>query len=457
MISKWLFVILFYRFAPASSSSLESTRGNQQVSCGWYDFFLDIHRCYQRPPGELPMVTYIMYDVNPSEGFNLRRDVYIRMAVFLRTLRTRPGYERSKLVLPPWSDLFHWRSSYLNQMHLPWGHFFDLESMRAYADVIETWEFFDEYRKLAKSGNQVVIDEFYRLGHFDDMFENGVFVDKFEQTACKKETEPSMSGTSGVMGYRNITIDERICVKFQGSASLLYSMFEKLRPKKRDGLRVIFLARAETVLHDYWGNVDYWEARRSMRFNRDLVRIANKFRLDFFNSTNQWDRVQRPASWTDEGPYRKSRGGDYLCAHMRRADFLFGREKTTPTLHSAAMQIKRKLLELGLRKVFIASDCSKSEFHDLKNYLKRFKVVRYTPESRDEMTRLKDGGVAIVDQIICSHARFFIGTYESTFTYRIYEEREILGFPKDLTFNTFCKEEEIGNCEKNAIWPIQYA
>ncbi|XP_019541456.3 GDP-fucose protein O-fucosyltransferase 2 [Aedes albopictus] len=457
MISKWLFVILFYRFAPASSSSLESTRGNQQVACGWYDFFLDIHRCYQRPPGQSPTVTYIMYDVNPSEGFNLRRDVYIRMAVFLRTLRKRPGYERSKLVLPPWSDLFHWRSSYLNQMHLPWGHFFDLESMRAYADVIETWEFFDEYRKLAKNGNKVVIDEFYRLGHFDDMFENGVFVDKFEQTACKKETEPSISGTSGVMGYRNITIDERICVKFQGSASLLYSMFEKLRPKKREGLRVIFLARAETVLHDYWGNVDYWEARRSMRFNRDLVRIANKFRLDFFNSTNQWDRVQRPASWTDEGPYRKSRGGDYLCAHMRRADFLFGREKTTPTLHSAAMQIKRKLLELGLRKVFIASDCSKSEFHDLKNYLKRFKVVRYTPESRDEMTRLKDGGVAIVDQIICSHARFFIGTYESTFTYRIYEEREILGFPKDLTFNTFCKEEEIGNCEKNAIWPIQYA
>lgn len=457
--SGWLFVILCSCFAAASP--LESMHGNQQeVCCGWYDFFMDIYRCYDKPVDDSqPPVTFILYDVNPSEGFNLRRDVYIRLAVFLRTLRKRPGYERSVLVLPPWSELFHWRSSYLNQMHLPWGHFFDVASMRMYVEVIETWQFFDEYRKLAKpgGGHNVVIDEFYRLSHFDDMFENGVFVDKFEQTVCTKETDPNNLGTFGVMGYRNLTIDERICVKFQGSASLLHSMFEKLKPKEYQRIRVIFLARAETVLHDYWGNVDYWEARRSMRFNRDLVRIANKFRLDFFNSTNQWDRVQRPASWTDEGPYRKSKGGDYLCAHMRRADFLYGREKTTPTLHSAAMQIKRKLLELGLRKVFIASDCSKSEFHDLKNYLKRFKVVRYSPETKEEMTRLKDGGVAIIDQIICSHARFFIGTYESTFTYRIYEEREILGFPKDLTFNTFCKEEEVGNCEKNAIWPIQYA
>ena len=27
---------------------------------------------------------YILYDVNPGEGFNLRRDVYMRMAVFVR-------------------------------------------------------------------------------------------------------------------------------------------------------------------------------------------------------------------------------------------------------------------------------------------------------------------------------------------------------------------------------------
>ena len=27
---------------------------------------------------------YVLYDVNPGEGFNLRRDVYMRLAVFVR-------------------------------------------------------------------------------------------------------------------------------------------------------------------------------------------------------------------------------------------------------------------------------------------------------------------------------------------------------------------------------------
>lgn len=30
---------------------------------------------------------YILYDVNPPEGFNLRRDVYMRLAVFVANLK----------------------------------------------------------------------------------------------------------------------------------------------------------------------------------------------------------------------------------------------------------------------------------------------------------------------------------------------------------------------------------
>jgi hypothetical protein len=30
---------------------------------------------------------YILYDVNPPEGFNLRRDVYMRMAIFVKKLK----------------------------------------------------------------------------------------------------------------------------------------------------------------------------------------------------------------------------------------------------------------------------------------------------------------------------------------------------------------------------------
>jgi len=28
-----------------------------------------------------------LYDINPPEGFNLRRDVYMRMAVFVRKMK----------------------------------------------------------------------------------------------------------------------------------------------------------------------------------------------------------------------------------------------------------------------------------------------------------------------------------------------------------------------------------
>jgi len=35
----------------------------------------------QTSPDERPS-RYILYDVNPGEGFNLRRDVYMRLAVF---------------------------------------------------------------------------------------------------------------------------------------------------------------------------------------------------------------------------------------------------------------------------------------------------------------------------------------------------------------------------------------
>lgn len=98
-------------------------------------------------------------------------------------------------------------------------------------------------------------------------------------------------------------------------------------------------------------------------------------------------------------------GGGYVCAHLRRADFLRGREKTTPSLRSAATQISTQLKRFNLTTVFIASDCTGKEFHDLKGYLKQYRVVKFTPASNEERDRLRPGGVAIVDQIICSHSR----------------------------------------------------
>lgn len=221
---------------------------------------------------------------------------------------------------------------------------------------------------------------------------------------------------------------------------------------------MLFL-NAEIVLHDHWGNGEFWKSRRSMRFNERLIDKANDFRFENFNSTDELDGVVKPSLWTDEQESaRRMKGGDYICAHLRRGDFVYGREKTTPTLRSASNQIKKLAKQLSLDQVFLASDCSRAELMDLLSFMKRLRVYKYIPhvdEAAGE-SPLKDGEVAIIDQIICSKARYFIGTYESTFTYRIYEEREIFGFPQATTFNTFCKMENLSDCERNSVWPIVY-
>lgn len=86
------------------------------------------------------------------------------------------------------------------------------------------------------------------------------------------------------------------------------------------------------------------------------------------------------------------------------------------------------------------------------------RVVRFKPADQAQRDQLGDGGIAVVDQILCSWARHFVGTFDSTFTYRIQEEREILGFDSDATFNTFCVNfgTEGERCERNAVWPVVF-
>lgn len=96
----------------------------------FFQFFFHVPCCHLR---------YLLYDVNPPEGFNLRRDVYIRMASLVKTLR-KDG-DDWVLVLPPWGRLYHWQSPNLHQIRIPWGEFFSLTSLQANVPVIEYEEF----------------------------------------------------------------------------------------------------------------------------------------------------------------------------------------------------------------------------------------------------------------------------------------------------------------------------
>lgn len=60
------------------------------------------------------------------------------------------------------------------------------------------------------------------------------------------------------------------------------------------------MSNSETMLHDYFGDVEFWRARRSMRFSKYLQSIANAYRMDFFGSSDENDLVQRPQKWQEE-------------------------------------------------------------------------------------------------------------------------------------------------------------
>ncbi|GAB6023106.1 GDP-fucose protein O-fucosyltransferase 2 [Chamberlinius hualienensis] len=388
---------------------------------------------------------YLFYEVNPGEGFNLRRDVYIRIANLVRKLRNEG--DDWVLVLPPWGPLYHWKTKWpdFRQIQIPWSHFFNLESLNSFIPVIELTDFLKGFKH---------IDVVYVCQYFADTFDSGkTWIDKYEVSDCLESPtyEKLADGTveGWFWGYNdNLHALNYSCLSLQGQVSTLLPFLHHL------DIKSVLLDRAEIILHDSFGDVNYWMARRSMRYSNELIEIANKFRKEFLNSTDDGDGTTISKDWLK---VKKSKnnviGGPYIAVHLRRGDFLHGRNRTVPNLKNAATQIKKKMKQLKLNLVFISTDALKSEFQELKNLLPS--AVRFVPSSK-QLRELLDGGVAIVDQWICAHARYFIGTSESTFSFRIEEDREIIGFDPDTTFNRLCGDPEGDKCEQPTRWRIVY-
>lgn len=81
---------------------------------------------------------FLLYDVNPGEGFNLRRDVYMRVANLVHHLNEREPWV---LVLPPWVRMWHWKSRDVDQDRLKWSEFFDVGSLGKHVPVIELGDY----------------------------------------------------------------------------------------------------------------------------------------------------------------------------------------------------------------------------------------------------------------------------------------------------------------------------
>ncbi|XP_047103138.1 GDP-fucose protein O-fucosyltransferase 2-like isoform X2 [Schistocerca piceifrons] len=420
---------------------------------------------------------YILYDVNPPEGFNLRRDVYMRMAVLMKTLQSHGNW---KLVLPPWPKLYHWQSTDVGRQDmLPWSLFFDIESLKKFTPVVEMTDFFSEV-------NTTIIDHVFYLQHPKDLWKDENFEERYSIDECPQSIPYRKVTKDGIWrgkfwGYSNLTATDLKCISFHGHVSLLVDILKNIHK------RAVMIDHAEIALHDAFGDKVYWEVRRSMRFALPLVEIATEFRKDFLDSDDDTDGTVRPRDWQMEKGFSEAHGGPYLCVHLRRKDFVWARAKDVPSIKGAAQQISELLKNLELDTVFIATDAPKegisvqiveylilqcstfnssmsvtsgyedilvSEFKELKSFLRGYNVLRYKAPAKVK-EKYKDGGVAIIEQIICSHARYFIGSYESTFSFRIQEEREIMGFPTEATYNRLCGDG-VRNCSKPAQWRVVF-
>jgi len=182
------------------------------------------------------------------------------------------------------------------------------------------------------------------------------------------------------------------------------------------------------------------------------MNIANNFIRKDLSQENINLNIYYPEDWREEKEGKRvSQGGDYISAHLRRQDFLRSHSEHIPSILDAAKKLIQISKKLSIKKVFLCTDGERKEVDQLTDLLKKEGISLFQFTVEDD---LSDAEISIIDQIIASKARYFIGTHSSTFSYRIREDREIMHFPIESTFNDFCKNET--NCEQPAKWTIVY-
>lgn len=168
---------------------------------------------------------YLLYDVNPGEGFNLRRDVYMRVANMMKLLREKQNWV---LVVPPWRKLYHWRSP-IEQNALPWRTFFDLESLNRYVPVIEFEDF-------VKETGEPALDEILYLQGYAEGWKDGHWEEKIDDRDCidrpvyHKDEDGLYRGY--FWGMDDIFARKFKCLSVQGTAAILVpTLLEKTKSR----------------------------------------------------------------------------------------------------------------------------------------------------------------------------------------------------------------------------------
>ena len=322
----------------------------------------------------------LLYTVSAGEGFNLRRDVYMRMAHVVAGLRQN-GHNVT-LVLPVWGPLPHWPH---DERDLPWNMFFDVASLNRLIPVME-------FRDFVSDASHVT--DIY-LSHFPETFSSdNRWHERYQFKECPKVYKPSA-----------------VCMMFAGTTSTLIQVIEN-HFSDHPSVRIV---NAEVVLHQDYGSAFFWTIRRSMRFSNDLIRIANEFRSHYLDSDDVKDRTEMPDDWREViHKAGDAIGGHYLSLHWRRADFATFRSGNVPSIECTADQIKRISKNHNMSRLFLATDASASEIDQLMKHLNNKSKIQVFMFGKNESVvsqhvSLSSGQKAIIDQWICSHSCLFVG------------------------------------------------
>lgn len=81
------------------------------------------------------------------------------------------------------------------------------------------------------------------------------------------------------------------CLSVQGHTTTLKNHVVEL------GFKSLMIDRAETMMHARFGDLEYWTARRSMRFAKRLTKVSDEFRAEHLDSNDKKDNTVKTIKW----------------------------------------------------------------------------------------------------------------------------------------------------------------
>lgn len=151
-----------------------------------------------------------------------------------------------------------------------------------------------------------------------------------------------------------------------------------------------------------------------------------------------------PQLWQKAKGLRKkvfgAQSGQHVAVHIRRGNrnTIWPNPLTgEPKIPLAALQLQllHQLNTTGATTLFVASDLADSD-EEMQQLRRTLPVVRLSDLPGLHQSTLPSE-LAIFDQIMCIESAHFIGSFGSTFSQVVWEERALSGYSAASTFNAF--------------------